>query len=185
MRAVWLDVPAAFLEERHRSGHDKKDELWDGVLHMVPPGSFVHGFVIGNLTVALDVIARRRGMRAFPSELGVFEHDTNYRVPDVTIVRPEHCTERGLVGAALVVEVLSPNDESREKQPFYAARGIRESWIIDPVTRAHEVYELRRGRYVRVFARRGVTRSPSLGITLALAAGPILQLADDAYVADV
>lgn len=37
MRAVWIGVPDRFLEERHRLGHDKQDELWEGVLHMVPP----------------------------------------------------------------------------------------------------------------------------------------------------
>lgn len=185
MRALWLEVPESFLEERRRLGHDRKDEIWDGVLHMVPPGSFAHALVIGNLLLALDSVARRRGMRAMQSELGVFEHDKNYRVPDVTVFRPEHCTERGLVGAVLVIEVLSPNDESREKQPFYAARGIRESWIIDPKTRAHEVYALRRGRYVRVDAVSGITRSPALGIDLSLAAGPIIRIVDGDHVAEV
>ncbi len=185
MRAVWLDVPESFLEERHRFGHDKKDELWDGVLHMVPPGTFAHGFVVTNLVITLDRIARRRGMRAYGSALGIFEHEKNYRVPDLTVVRPEQCTERGLIGAELVVEVLSPNDESREKQPFYAERGIRESWIIDPITRAHEVYELRGSRYVCVDATGAITRSPVLGIALSIVDGPVLRVIDGDQVADV
>ena len=185
MRAVWLEVPESFLEERRKLGHDRKDEVWDGVLHMVPPGSFAHGLVIRNFVLSLDAIAQRRNMRAFPSELGVFEHDTNYRVPDVTVVRPEHCTERGLIGASLVIEVLSPNDESREKQPFYAERGIAESWIVEPYTRTHEVYQLRRGQYVRVDAVRGVTRSPLLGIELSIVDGPILRIVDGEHRYDV
>ena len=185
MRAVWLEVPESFLEERRRLGHDRKDELWDGVLHMVPPGSFSHGFVITNLVIALHGVASRRGMRSLTSEFGVFEHDLNYRVPDVTIVKPEHCTERGLVGAELVVEVLSPNDESRDKQAFYAARAIRESWIVEPKTRAIEVYQLRRGRYVRVDEVDGVIRSPALGIDLTVIEGPILRITDGDQVLDV
>jgi Uma2 family endonuclease len=184
MRAVWIDVPEWFLEERRRLGHDRKDELWDGVLHMVPPGSFAHGSVIGGLTVALDAIARRRGMRAYPSELGVFEHDTNYRVPDITIVRPEHCTERGLIGAELVVEVLSPHDESREKQPFYAARGIRESWIVAPRTRVVEMSELREEQYVRIDGH----RSPTFGIdvtTIETPDGPRIHICDGEHLAEV
>jgi Uma2 family endonuclease len=184
MRAVWLDVPESFLEERRRLGHDRKDELWDGVLHMVPPGTFVHGSVIGDLTIALDAVARRRGMRAYPSELGVFEHDTNYRVPDITIVRPQHITERGLIGAELVVEVLSPRDESREKQPFYAARAIPESWIVAPRTRVVEIYALRDERYVRIDGH----RSPTLGIdvtTIETTDGPRIRICDGEHVADV
>jgi Uma2 family endonuclease len=187
MRAVWLEVPSKFLEERRRLGHDRKDELWDGVLHMVPPGSFAHAFVIKELVFALEVVARYRGMRAYPSELGIYDGDDNYRIPDITIVRREHCTERGLNGADLVVEVLSPNDESREKQPFYAERGIRESWIIDPISRAHEIYELRRGKYNRVRSRFGVTRSPTFGIELSIIDGPLLQLVDgkNSYAASI
>ena len=36
MRAVLLEVPEAMLDERRRLGHDGRDEMWDGVLHMVP-----------------------------------------------------------------------------------------------------------------------------------------------------
>jgi Uma2 family endonuclease len=120
-------------------------------------------------------------MRALPSEFGIFEHDKSYRVPDVTIVRPEHCTERGLVGAELVVEVLSPHDESREKQMFYAARGIRESWIVEPRTRVVEIYALRDARYVQVDG----ARSPAFDIELEQIDGPLLRIRDGVHVADV
>ena len=92
---------------------------------------------------------------------------------------------RGLIGAELVVEVLSPHDESREKQPFYAARGIRESWLVEPKTRAIEVYALRQGRYVRVDEVDGVIRSPVLGIDIAVVDGPRLRITDGDQVADV
>ena len=40
---------------------------------------------------------------------------------------------RGINGhAELVIEILSPHDESRQKQPFYAKCGIPAFWIIDP-----------------------------------------------------
>src|SRR5215831_6404963 len=59
MRAVWLQPDEAYLAQRHRLGHDKKDELWDGVLHMVPPASSAHGGLMSRLLVALDPIAKR------------------------------------------------------------------------------------------------------------------------------
>ena len=40
-----------------------------------------------------------------------------------------------VVGAALVVEVLSPHDESWEKLDFYAAHGVDEVVMVDPQTR--------------------------------------------------
>jgi hypothetical protein len=52
MQALWLEVPEKFLEERWRLGHDKKDELWDGVLHLVPlPGSR-HQRLTSDLTIS-------------------------------------------------------------------------------------------------------------------------------------
>jgi len=65
-----------------------------------------------------------------------------------------------------------------------ASMNIRESWIIEPKTRVHEVYQLRRGRYVQVEAKRGSTRSPLLEIELSII-GPILRIVDGDHVADV
>ena len=37
MRVLMLEAPQAMLDERRRLGHAVRDEMWDGVLHMVPP----------------------------------------------------------------------------------------------------------------------------------------------------
>ena len=42
MDAVLAMVPAALLEQRRRKGHDIFDEMWEGVLHMVPQPSSAH-----------------------------------------------------------------------------------------------------------------------------------------------
>jgi Uma2 family endonuclease len=70
----------------------------------------------------------------------VFGPGENWRIPDLTFARPDQSSERGLESAELVIEILSPNDESRKKLPFYASIGVREVWIIDPVTRVAEIY---------------------------------------------
>jgi len=187
MDAVWIDVPEEFLAERHRLGHDKRDELWEGVLHMVPPGSFAHGSVSLDLAIALVTIAKRRGLLVRTSEIGVFNPkvDKSYRIPDVCIGRPEHVSERGFEGAELVVEVLSPNDESRKKFDFYARVGVREVWLVEPKTRETEIYALRDGRYDPVPFVSGIATSPVLGITLAIVDGPLLRLRDGAETSDV
>ncbi len=187
MRAMWLEVPEEFLEERRRLGHDRKDELWEGVLHMVPPGSFVHGSVSDDLVAALTPMARRRGLLVRSGQIGVFDPNAgqSYRIPDVSVARPDQRSERGLEGAELVVEVTSPNDESREKFPFYARVGVREIWLVDPVTRETEVHGLRDQHYEPVAFEAGIAISPVLGITLAILAGPILRLRDDDVISDV
>ncbi|WP_232660508.1 hypothetical protein [Pseudonocardia sp. TRM90224] len=42
MRVVWLDVPQAVLDDRRRAGLSKADEMWDGVLALVPPHDARH-----------------------------------------------------------------------------------------------------------------------------------------------
>jgi Uma2 family endonuclease len=187
MRAVWLDVPEEFLAERRRLGHDRGDEVWDGVLHMVPPPTSIHSRRGTDLVIALSPIAKRRGLEVWGDQAGVFRagaRKLDYRIPDAAISRPSHVKRRGLEGAVLVVEVLSSNDESRDKLPFYAKIGAREVWLVEPATLATEIYELIGERYVRVPFVGGIARSPALGIELALTAGA-LELRDGAEVSSV
>jgi Uma2 family endonuclease len=184
MQAVWLAVPESFLEERRQLGLDRRDELWDGVLHMPPPPSFAHGTVGLKLIVQLVHIGERRGLIA-GSEVGVFEHDKNYRVPDAVLVRPDQGTQRGAEGAELVLEVLSLHDEARKKFPFYASRGVREIWLFEPNTRHHEIHALGGNSYTRVELVDGVTTSPLLGVELDLIDGPKLRVRDGHTVTDI
>jgi Uma2 family endonuclease len=133
MRALLLEVPQAMLDERRRLGHDKHDEMWEGVLHMVPPAGGPHQKRGTYLVAALHVLAKRAGLEAL-YESGLFEpgRNDNYRVPDNVVFRPSSFSERGVEGRAeLVVEFRSPNDESYEKLPFYASMEVQEVLILD------------------------------------------------------
>jgi Uma2 family endonuclease len=187
MRALWLDLPAETLAERRRLGIDVLDEVWDGVLHVPPSPSSTHMRRELDLAIALTPVARTRGLEVWTST-GVYgPHGSvkNYRIPDNAIARPDHRSRRGLESAELAVEWLSPHDESRDKFPFYAGASVREIWLIDPRTRALEVYRLSRQRYTRVRSQRGVVRSPVLAIELSVTSGPRLRIVDGDYTADV
>ena len=144
MRAVLLDVPAELLADRRRMGLDIRDEMWEGVLHMVPSPTTDHQGFSSDLHLALAPLARARGLRHF-FETAVYDPaaapETNYRVPDQVYASPEYVSRRGIEGrAALVVELLSPHDETYDKLAFYAGVGVEEVLIIDPITRAVEVW---------------------------------------------
>jgi Uma2 family endonuclease len=181
MRAVLVDAPKSLLEERRRRGLDVFDEVWDGILHMVPPPSTEHQRLGSRLHLTLGPIAASRGFEPF-YESGVFDPaagDSNYRVPDLAFARPEDISKRGIEGkAALVIEILSPGDETRDKLPFYAAVGVAEIWIVDPATRQCELYVLRGQRYHAALpGDDGSVRSPALAVSLATVAGPRLRIA--------
>ncbi|HUN78605.1 MAG TPA: Uma2 family endonuclease [Solirubrobacteraceae bacterium] len=145
MRTLLPDPPPAgveeLLERRRRLGQDGNDEVWEGVLHMVPAPSGEHADITQQLALLLDAPARAAGL--FPT-MGAFnlgEAGADYRVPDGGLHRTR---PRGvwLPTAALVVEILSPGDETWEKLPFYAARAVEEVLICDPQT--HVVHWLTR-----------------------------------------
>ncbi len=75
-------------------------------------------------------------MGAGPVNIGRFD---DYRVPDRAYLRD---LDMGtyLPTAAIVVEIVSPGDESYQKFGFYFARGVEEVLIVDPQRRTVEWY---------------------------------------------
>ncbi len=139
-----LEAPQKMLDERRALGLDGRDEMWHGVLHMVPPAGGPHQFLSGQFFLAVAPLAQTLGLVPM-METGLFRTDKDYRVPDQMYHRPEHRSERGAEGAELVVEVRSPNDETYEKLEFYAALGVREVIVLHPLHPAVELYRLQDG----------------------------------------
>jgi Uma2 family endonuclease len=140
MRAVLLEVDERMLAERQRLGHDKWDEMWEGVLHMVPPASQRHQKLEVELAVALRPSARRHGW-SVTTDTGVFASDDDYRVPDLVVYSGEAASQRGVDGAPeLVIEVRSPYDETYEKVPWYLACGAKAVLVIDRDTLSLQLY---------------------------------------------
>lgn len=142
MKALILEVDERLLEERRRLGHDVRDEMWEGVLHMVPPAGRRHQRFGGKLYRVLGISADKRGLESL-YETGLYRPgvDDDYRVPDLMFVRPELVTERGVDGPAdLVVEIRSPGDETYLKLPWYADLGVSEMLVIDRDTLAVELF---------------------------------------------
>jgi len=185
MQALLIDPDPAWLERRRREGNDVWDEVWEGVLHVVPTPTNVHQRFEFELAYALRDLARAHGLVICP-QMSIYLGETNYRIPDITVLKSEDVNEIGCTHAELVIEVLSPRDESRKKLPFYAERGISEVWLVDPVTRAIEVYVLRGDVYFTALpGRSGIIEAPRLALALSVVDGPRLRLAWDGGSADV
>jgi Uma2 family endonuclease len=172
-----VEVPAELLEQRRSAGVDRWDEMWEGVLHMVPPPSGRHQRFGMELALVLAPLAKARGL--VPSyETGLFGTDDDYRVPDQVYADPERATDRGVDGAAeLVVEILSPGDETYEKLDWYARLSVAEILVVDPDSRAVELFASRAGRAVLVQPGADVTlRLTSLGADMRTTDGPRLRI---------
>ncbi len=149
MATVVLDPYAyeldALKERRRVSGLDRLDEVWNGVLHMVPAPNYGHASVEVQLMRLLGPYADAAGLELIgQSNLGEGEHD--FRVPDGALHRPGACGTWHPT-AALVIEIVSPGDETWQKLPFYAAHGVEEVLILDPEERAVHWLGLTGGEY--------------------------------------
>ena len=158
MATVVLDPYAyeldALKERRRVSGLDRLDEVWEGVLHMVPAPDYGHASVEVRLMRLLGPYADAAGLELIgQSNLGEGEGD--FRVPDGALHRPGN-SGTWHPTAALVIEIVSPGDESWQKLPFYATHHVDEVLIVDPRERAIHWLGLTGGGEYRPLERSGL-----------------------------
>lgn len=156
MRTIVVSDPPpgefeALLARRRRLDADHRDEVWAGVLHMNPAPHGRHAEVHHQVMVLLDPLARAVGLRPLAeTNLG---DARDFRVPDGALQRSGPSLYYAT--AALVLEVVSPGDESWEKLAFYASHGVEEVLIVDPQEREVHWLALSGGEY-RPAARSGL-----------------------------
>jgi Uma2 family endonuclease len=150
-------VPLAdWLAERRALGQDLYDELWDGEYHVVPVAHSRHGDVQMQVAQLLWPGIRSAGLWASgPVNIG---DSTNYRVPDGVVLRDREPAVYKAT-AAIVYEIVSPNDESYAKFGFYFDRGVEELLVVDPARRTVEWYTRGPDAFVRA------SGSTLLGVT--------------------
>jgi hypothetical protein len=136
----------ALMERRRISGLDRLDEVWEGVLHMVPAPSVEHAQIAQQLAEILGPPARAAGLTAAIHEFNLGDSEHDYRVPDGGLLRPG-AGGVWLHTAALVVEIVSPGDETWQKLPFYGAHQVDEVVIVDLPKRTLHWLGLAEGEY--------------------------------------
>jgi Uma2 family endonuclease len=131
-------------------------EFTDGFIRVLPMPKPLHQRIVKALVRAIeDAIAPGKLGEVLFAPIPVRLRKGKFREPDVVFVFSEHADWIGedyCDGADLVIEVVSPDAESRErdwveKRRDYAAAGIREYWIVDPQEGKVLVLALRGKRY--------------------------------------
>jgi Uma2 family endonuclease len=125
---------------RRRAGADRRDEVWQGVRHLSPDPSRAHLDLQQQLAELLGPRAREAGLVPGVGGFNLGTKD-DYRVPDGGLFR-----DRGVAvwnpTAALVLEIVSPGDETWDKLGFYAAHDVAELLIVDPHARVVQWFSL-------------------------------------------
>lgn len=128
-------------------------ELWNGVaISMTPSPSFEHQRLATRLTFLLESELRKQ------SSCGcLVVHETDWRITDDLVVRPDVCVvcepvEQPYITnpPTLVAEVLSPSTREKDtgsKADLYARHGVRHYLLIDPSDLTCDVFLLVGDRY--------------------------------------
>lgn len=140
---------------RSPTGSDRWDEMWDGELHMTPAPTPRHQILSFRLASFLDRYWAQPQRGAMIQDVNVAAPGSgprDYRIPDISLIPAEQLQwigERYNEGPpSVIVEILSPDDDSYEKLGFYFAIGVAEAWIVDQTTGAVELFVRGAGRFV-------------------------------------
>jgi Uma2 family endonuclease len=122
------------IQRRRSLGLDRFDEVWEGNHHLAPVPGFGHAYIEREVARVLRPFADAAGLiETGPFNLG---RASDFRVPDGGYHRSVPAGEAVYVAtAAVVVEVVSQDDETHEKLPFYAAHRVEEVIVVEPKSR--------------------------------------------------
>ncbi|MEO5823652.1 MAG: Uma2 family endonuclease [Vicinamibacteraceae bacterium] len=153
-------------------------EFLDGEVFVTPAPSPAHQFAVLRLGRFLEdnLAAFGDDAIAFVSPIDVILNAAEIVQPDAVVAHRSQVSSRGIEGApTLLVEVVSPTRPSLDREikaRRYAANGVAHFWLVDPVARTMECFELGEGRYALTAAVSGQERvalahPPGLSLDLA------------------
>ena len=183
MRVVIPEAPQHLLDWRARTGADRWDEMWGGVLHMPPMPNRAHQDLELAIATWLRVFWGPRGNKVYHqinlAPPGGWPDD--YRIPDLLLLTPDRFDidqNEYFEGApTVVVEIRSPGDETDQKMPFYAQLGVPEVWVVDGDSKDVQLHVLKRGDYeVQPPGPEGCLHSVGTGVQLRVGPGNKLTL---------
>lgn len=138
----------------------ERAELIDGKIYMMAPPVRIHQKLITEfISVLHRHIKNNNGdCEIYPAPFAVFLNadDKNYVEPDISVVCDKSkLDDRGCNGAPdLIIEIVSPSTQQIDygiKLFKYRTAGVREYWIINPVTRIVNVYDFENDRGTRQY----------------------------------
>jgi Uma2 family endonuclease len=131
-------------------------ELLNGHIVKKQAPSPQHQEAVANINWLLNNFTREKDLgKVYTSPIDVFFDKYNNTQPDVLFIKKDRLfivTPNGIEGHPdLVIEVLSPSTYRNDrigKMKLYCEFGVSEYWIVDPIYKVVEVYNLENNAYV-------------------------------------
>jgi Uma2 family endonuclease len=161
MAVMVLDrgLAASILSMREQNGEDRlREEVWDGVTFIMPEADNEHDGIASFFHGVFWTVFGLNPDYALHFRVNISDRERNwkqnYRTPDMALFSThgpaKDCGKFWCGGPEVALEVVSPDDRSRDKLDFYAKVGTREVVVVDRDPFQIELYRLRRGRLVSV-----------------------------------
>ena len=128
------DLEQRLQAERRALGADRYDEVWEGTYMMARMPNDEHQQLVNRFAAIFQDAIDWPGLGHVRPGVNVSDRiddwQNNYRVPDVAVfLNGGHAENRGAFwygGPDFAVEVISPDDRTLEKLPFYEMVRVRE-----------------------------------------------------------
>ena len=140
-------------EDYYNLPENARAELIDGQIYYMSAPSRVHQEILNFMNTEINIYLRsKKGpCRVYPAPFAVklFEDDNKTVVePDISVIcDPNKLTDRGCTGAPdWITEIVSPGTSSHDyvrKLNLYTDAGVKEYWIVDPLSQQIFVYLLK------------------------------------------
>lgn len=143
----------SLIRRRRVRGADRYDEVWNGVYIMNAYPNIEHQGLVGRLTSILLFLIDDQKLGMVLPGCNVSDRPQkwkeNYRCPDVVVflkgTKAVNKKSHFFGGPDLAIEIISPNDRSREKLDFYGKVGTRELLLLDRDPWSLELYRFAGG----------------------------------------
>ena len=143
-------------------------------LVMNPVPDFEHQDIVSELVYQLRACVKEKNLgKVVVAPVDVYLNAENVYQPDILFLSNErmHLVKKGKVRGApdLIIEVLSPGTKKFDetvKKNVYEQAGVREYWIVDPITKKVLGYQLAGNTYTEIPSENGVMTSPLLNVTI-------------------
>lgn len=130
---------------------DVKREFIDNKIYLLASPSTAHQEVSMRLSLAFYPFFKNKNCKVFaaPFDVKLTKDDLDIQlvIPDLTVI----CDKEGLNDKryegvpTLIVEILSPSNQHHDlltKMNLYAKYGVKEYWIVNPMTQSISIYKL-------------------------------------------
>jgi len=132
-------------------------ELIEGIPRAMASPSQAHQEIVGEIFNQLYNFLKGKPCKAFVApfdvRLNAESFDDTVVVPDILVVCDRSkLNGRSVTGAPdLIIEILSPfyiRHDTVKKYRLYQKAGVKEYWIVDPVTKTVQTHILENGKYI-------------------------------------